>query len=604
MPVGSKYLNSRGQDTQDHEKHRVPDGQAKDSIDKMVAQFRLTNTDEDDEDDEDEDAVKPKVPFVEWPWFNTMMGMIIMVNAIFIGIEADATVTSATLPAWCQVVNAVFVVIFMLELFCRFYFYRWTYFTRYGQKAWNMVDFLIVGAALIDTLILTPLGNSSNTRLFAMARIVRLLRLLRLVRLLKIFKELWLVANGLLQSMKTIGWMCVIVFIFLYICAIFATIWVGHNDAIYYQYFLNPISNGWDYRGYFRTVWRSTFTLIQVLTMDEWAEHIVRHVLTQQPAMLVFFLGFIFVAAFGMMNIISAVVVESTLATSLKDADKALKKREKERQVVFDQLREIFDMADVDGSGTLSVDEVHEATQKPEIYNKLKMIDFPVNDPGQIFRLLDYDDSGELTIEEFITGCIRMKGSAKSKDLLVAQVALDSMRRQYNLFEEELDTLRGKLARLDASARALIDHGEHVFLDTRQYRGRHPSWKEANMPTFPIETLAHAPWANKGAHPHSTDTGDDDANMRSRPITALEWDNQDELALSKINSNGTPMGNTNHQAMSALEAATAPASPKLLRWPTSPPSKDQSDRHALEDVSAAQETALALRFNTVKTIKQ
>ena len=69
------------------------------------------------------------------------------------------------------------------------------------------------------------------------------------------------------------------------------------------------------------------------------------------------------------------------------------------------------------------------AIQKPEIYNKLKMIDFPVDDPGQIFALLDYDESGELTTEEFITGCIRMKGPAKSKDLLVAQVGVDSMRR-------------------------------------------------------------------------------------------------------------------------------------------------------------------------------
>ena len=114
---------------------------------------------------------------------------------------------------------------------------------------------------------------------------------------------------------------------FLYICAIFTTIWIGHNSALYYQYFVD--SDGWDYRGYFRTVWRSTFTLIQILTFDEWSERIVRHVFSQQPAMLIFFIGFIFVAGFGMMNIISAVVVESTLATSLKDADKALKKREK-----------------------------------------------------------------------------------------------------------------------------------------------------------------------------------------------------------------------------------------------------------------------------------
>ena len=171
------------------------------------------------------------------------------------------------------------------------------------------------------------------------------------------------------------------------------------------------------------------------------------------------------------------VVVENTLATANKDQNKLKARRERDRKQVFGQLQEIFEMADVDGSGTLKLEEVESAIQKPEIYNKLKMIDFPVDDPGQIFALLDYDESGELTTEEFITGCIRMKGPAKSKDLLVAQVGVDSMRKQYALFEQEMEKFQAKVAMLDATIRAVMSHGEHVFLDTRQYRMRHPDFQ-------------------------------------------------------------------------------------------------------------------------------
>ena len=107
--VGSKFRTGHGEDTLEHEKHRVHDSAAQDSIDRLVAQFRLTNSDEDDEEDEEDElepgAVKPKVPFVEWPWFNSMMGLVIMVNAIFIGLEADAIVTSGTVTPWYQIAN-------------------------------------------------------------------------------------------------------------------------------------------------------------------------------------------------------------------------------------------------------------------------------------------------------------------------------------------------------------------------------------------------------------------------------------------------------------------------------------------------------------------
>merc|ERR1719284_2393740 len=137
------------------------------------------------------------------------------------------------------------------------------------------------------------------------------------------------------------------------------------------------------------------------------------------------------------------------METASKDSKKIKKKKEKDRQMVFSQLREIFESADVDDSGSLTLEEVQDALNKPEIYNKLKMIDFPVDDPKQIFLLLDFDDTGELTIEEFITGCVRMKGAAKSKDLLVAQVAVDTMRRHYQEFEKELEAFQRKLRNLD-----------------------------------------------------------------------------------------------------------------------------------------------------------
>ncbi|CAJ1384291.1 unnamed protein product, partial [Effrenium voratum] len=468
----------------------------RDPTDALVAKYNQ-GQDSDEEDNDDYGIeVRPPKPFVDTPVFNMCLGLVIALNSVTIGLETDSVAHAvATQEAhddrlW-YIVELIFCVIFLFELLLRLYFHRLRYFTNPVTRAWNIADFIIVSVSVVDTLILIPFGIGGTARVVAMLRFVRMMRLARLLRLLKLFKELWLMVSGLLQSLKTLGWICLVALLFCYACAIITTTVIGHNDEIYDPYFSK--SGGWDHEVYFATVWRSTFTLFQIMTLDQWNESVVRHVVANQPAMLIFFLVFVCISSLGLMSIMIGVVVENTLATANKDQNKLKARRERDRKQVFGQLQEIFEMADVDGSGTLKLEEVEAAIQKPEIYNKLKMIDFPVDDPGQIFALLDYDESGELTTEEFITGCIRMKGPAKSKDLLVAQVGVDSMRKQYALFEQEMEKFQAKVAMLDATIRAVMSHGEHVFLDTRQYRMRHPDFK-AQTKRFGTTEFENMPW--------------------------------------------------------------------------------------------------------------
>jgi len=499
-------------------------------------------------------------PFVEWPSFNMLVGVVIAANALTIGLETDARAGSSSeeLSLFWFFLEIIFCTTFLIELTLRLSFHGWKFFatpmprpmaeiknpseaegeedTNPGPpartsgtwrmwintipmriKLWNVVDFTIVVISILD-VVFTLVGSGANARFVSMLRFVRLLRLVRLVRLFRIFKELWLVANGLINSMKTLLWVCIMILIVCYIGGIYATLQIGHNDELYNKYFRET---GWDHETYFATVPRSLFTLFQVVTLDQWAESIARHVVKNQPGMLIFFVVLISIVTFGLLNIIVGVVVENALSTAAKDQTRMKKAKDRDRQLVFNQLREIFEDADTDGSGYLTFDEVQKAIQQPEICNKLRMIDFPVDEPHQVFQLLDYDDSGELTIDEFITGCLRMKGTAKSKDLLVAQVALDCMKKHYNTFEEELESLQLKLHRLDATARAITDHGERVFLDMRQYRHRHKDDAKLatghEIPRMSSATMNRAPWEQADA-----DRNDQEALARYKSEPASE----------------------------------------------------------------------------------
>jgi len=270
------------------------------------------------------------------------------------------------------------------------------------------------------------------------------------------------------------------------------TLAVGRQDEVYDQYFMR--SGGWDHEVYFRTSWRSLFSMVQVLTLDNWNEGIVRHVSMEQPGLLVFFLIFIVVSTFGLLNLLVGIMVERTLLIAEEGRNKKRRAAERGRQEVFNQLRHIFEAGDADGSGTLTLQEVADVMQLSEINTKLRMIDLPVDNPKHLFQLLDYHQTGEITIDEFVTGCMRMNGPAKSKDLLAAQVALGTMQKYCAEFDKEVAIFNDKLGELFTTAEALIDHGERVFLNTREYRMRHPDMTQDTLPLMNTAMLDSAPW--------------------------------------------------------------------------------------------------------------
>merc|ERR1719473_408244 len=252
------------------------------------------------------------------------------------------------------------------------------------------MDFTLVMSGVIEA-IMSIMNLGSKLRMLSALRVIRMFRLVRLIRLLNMFKELWLVVHGLLESLKTLGWVSLLLVLFLYICAIFTTMQIGQNHADFDDY--ERASGGWDHEEYFGTVPRSMYTLFQVLTLENWADGVARHVLSKMPYMVVFFVLFLMFTTFGLMNLVVGVIVENTLSASRNNEEKIKKMQEKERTRVLQHLRDIFLIADKDGNGTLTIEEFEAAIQKPDVMNRLKLIELPMSDAMELFYILDHDGS-------------------------------------------------------------------------------------------------------------------------------------------------------------------------------------------------------------------
>merc|ERR1712183_581323 len=86
---------------------------------------------------------------------------------------------------------------------------------------------------------------------------------------------------------------------------------------------------------------------------------------------------------------------------------------------MVNSVRSLFLRAKIDMTGNLTWDEFETLLNSPEMEEYFKTIDVDISEAHGIFELLDIDGSGTLTAEEFISGCMRLNGNAKALDLMV-----------------------------------------------------------------------------------------------------------------------------------------------------------------------------------------
>merc|ERR1719382_2090729 len=100
-------------------------------------------------------------------------------------------------------------------------------------------------------------------------------------------------------------------------------------------------------------------------------------------------------------------------------------------------MSRLFEAADADGNGALDVEEFVQVVEDPTISTWLSSMDLPVRDPGNLYQLLDADGDGSLTCEEVVKGSLRLKGNAKSLDVMSIKRELAEVKRElseFNLF--------------------------------------------------------------------------------------------------------------------------------------------------------------------------
>jgi voltage-gated sodium channel len=211
---------------------------------------------------------------VESPWFVHGIMTLIILNAITFGLETYPVVMTSFAPV-LEPLDHIILWIFVLELTMRFAAFGRQFF----RDPWSLFDLVIVGIAFV------PSAGAMS--------VLRAARVLRALRLISVFPRLRIVAQGLLAAIPGIGSIGAILITILYVFAVIATKLFGGQ-----------------YPEWFGTLHASLFSLFQIMTLEGWPD-IVRTVLKTDPWAWVFFITYILIATFTVLNLFIAVIVDA-----------------------------------------------------------------------------------------------------------------------------------------------------------------------------------------------------------------------------------------------------------------------------------------------------
>jgi len=281
---------------------------------------------------------------------------------------------------------------------------------------------------VIVTWILGPAGIQVELlRKLTALRTLRMVRVARSVRFMPEFKEMWALVKGLTESGETLFWVAVMMGCVLYFFAIIATSLIGKSEAFEDDEMVQE---------YFGDVGKSMFTLSQLMTLDSWTGF-ARPMMKKQMWTVIFFIIFIFVAVFVMLNLVTAVIVNNAFSDSKTQEKELALRLAREKEEELEDLKQFFLQIDLDGSGSLTKTELFTATRNKKVRNKLRALDVMPKDLNELWETLD-DGNGELDAEEFVHGIRRLRGEAKAKDIL-------RLYKELRRFESSVDDVEGNI---------------------------------------------------------------------------------------------------------------------------------------------------------------
>lgn len=212
---------------------------------------------------------------LETPTFGNAIMAVILFNAVLLGLETSPAIM-ADWGGLILMLDRICLAIFAGEILLKLAAFG----GRFFRSGWNVFDFAIVGIALVP-----------GAQTFS---VLRALRVLRVLRLISVVPQLRRVVEGFVRALPGMGSVFLLMAIIFYVAAVVSTKLFAAS-----------------FPDWFGDLGLSAYTLFQIMTLESWSMGIVRPVMEVYPYAWAFFVPFIMVTTFAVVNLLVGLVVNS-----------------------------------------------------------------------------------------------------------------------------------------------------------------------------------------------------------------------------------------------------------------------------------------------------
>ncbi|WBQ09405.1 ion transporter [Hyphomonadaceae bacterium ML37] len=252
-----------------------------------------------------EPAPKPEGPiarFVASAGFRNTITTLILINAAILGLMTyDLPASAVTVLHWA---DRAIIAVFVIEIALKLIVQRQNFF----RSGWNWFDFSVVALSLV------PDAGAFT--------VLRALRVLRLFRLFSVVPEMRRVVEALGKAIPGMGAIILVLTVIFYVGAVMGSMMFAGTHP---QFFEN--------------LGASAFTLFQVMTLESWSMGVARPVIAEHPFAWIFFVGFIVLTSFAVLNLFIAVIVDSMQSKHFDAEDERQQLAHDERVQLLDEVR-------------------------------------------------------------------------------------------------------------------------------------------------------------------------------------------------------------------------------------------------------------------------
>eukprot|EP00931_Biecheleriopsis_adriatica_P048921 TRINITY_DN28276_c0_g1_i1.p1 TRINITY_DN28276_c0_g1~~TRINITY_DN28276_c0_g1_i1.p1 ORF type:complete len:883 (+),score=137.19 TRINITY_DN28276_c0_g1_i1:43-2691(+) len=381
------------------------------------------------------------------PLLDTTSAVVIMANSVLLGVETNmgTRIDPFEPPSWLWGITLGCNIYFLLEVLVRLSVLRLEFVTH-ESRSWNIFDLVLVILSMLDY----AMERDGGTRA---VKTMRMLRILRLFRVFRFSRQLASLAEMIMDSLLTLVWTLCMVFLLMYAFAVTLTgrssDWIKSQVDTSKPSWYDSVAGSEKARvsemaDRFGDIARTWHTLLKcVLGGTDWGD--VTDLLSETDQIsMILLLVYIMFCMLAILNIVTGVFLDNALQTAKNQREYQLERAMQNKSAGHKHMKIFFELLDIDGSGAITQDELEEMLLDPDVADFFEIIvGFDASDADVIFRAIDKNRRGTISLDEFLAGCDRLKSHVRAVDIVTLSRSIDGLKRDVRSLHEAQRSTQG-----------------------------------------------------------------------------------------------------------------------------------------------------------------